>query len=296
MSTKILVTGAAGMLAGDLVPALRLAGHELVLADLHSRGDSCQLDITDASAVREVVRRIEPDYVVNCAAYTAVDRAEAEQEAAFGVNCQGASNLAQALREFGGTLVHISTDYVFGAATPSGVKGRPFTEDDQVAPCGIYGKSKQAGEREVSTILPERHLIVRTSWLHGVHGPNFVHTILKVAREREELRVVDDQFGSPTWTGWLAGVLCELIERKQIGVFHASSRGDISWFDFAREIVLAAGLPTKVLPQSTAQAARPAPRPAYSTLGVTKLERVLGRPCPDWQVTLRSHIALLENL
>lgn len=244
--------------------------------------DVGELDIT--RPVDDAVGRLRPDWIVNCAGYTAVDRAEGDAERVFAINAAGPENLARAARRHGARLLHISSDYVFSGGST------PYPEDHPPAPCGVYGRSKHAGDVAVLRELPDAHLIVRPSWLHGLHGPNFVDAILRQADAGGPLRVVDDQVGSPTWARWLAGVLVRLIDRNARGVYHATSRGNISWFEFAREIVRLAGIGVAVEPQSTAELARPAPRPAYSTLDVTKLEALLGEPCPSWRDGLREHL------
>lgn len=296
---KILVTGAQGMLGTDLCAALEQGQVSLVRTDCIASGDgggeTALLDITDREAVSEALAAFRPEWIVNCAAYTNVDGAETDRDAAFAVNAQGPENLARAAFENGVKLLHVSTDYVYGGEREGedSRRRRPFKETDGASPCGVYGQSKYAGDQAVIEILPDSHLIVRTSWLHGVHGPNFIHTILRLAEEKEEIRVVDDQIGSPTWTVWLAQTLIELMGRDARGVYNASSRGDISWFEFAREIVAQAGTALKVGTQTTEELNRPAPRPAYSTLDTSKLEMLLGVVSPDWREDLRGHLLAL---
>lgn len=265
---RILITGAAGMLGSEL--ARRLP--DAVATDV------AELDITGEIDLPAI------DWIVNCAAYTAVDRAETDAVRAFAINATGPTNLARAARRRGARLLHLSSDYVFSGGST------PYREDHPPAPVGVYGRSKHEGDVAVMRELPDAHLIVRTSWLHGVGGPNFVDAILRQADAGGPLRVVADQIGSPTWARWLAGVLVRLIDLDARGVYHASSRGNISWFEFAREIVRLAGLDVEVHPQTTAELGRPAPRPAYSTLDVSKLEAILGEPCPSWQDGLREHL------
>lgn len=296
MNLRILLTGSLGMLAGDLVPQLIARGATLELTDHRdglAGGKRIQsLDICDAARVNEVVRATHPAWIVNCAAYTAVDKAEAEKETAFAVNAKGPENLARAAAEVGACLLHISTDYVFGGGAK---QSNPYLETDAFDPCGVYGESKCAGDKIVAEILPAAHLIVRPSWLHGTHGPNFLETILKAAREKPELRVVNDQVGSPTYAAWLAQTICELIEKNARGTFHATSRGNISWFDFAAEIIAQAGFSTRLLPQTTQELNRAAPRPYFSTLDLGKLEGYLARPCPSWKVGVREHLQALSE-
>lgn len=297
---KILVTGARGMLGTDLVTHLKGARAISFITDCVAGDEKSDqlvlLDITDEAAVREAVVEFQPEWIINCAAYTNVDKAEEEKEAAFMVNASGVENLAKVARDYRCKLLHVSTDYIYGGSSEAFREQVPYKEEDPPAACGVYGRSKLSGEELLVRTLPERHLIVRTSWLHGVAGPNFVHTILRLGKEREEIRVVDDQVGSPTWTWWLAEILLQLVGRDQRGVFNASSRGNISWYEFAREIVGQAGLELRIYPQTTEELNRPAPRPAYSTLDVTKLETCLGRPCLGWKEGVRGHLKALRVL
>ena len=297
---KIFITGAAGMLAADLISRLVEKRAQLILTDVSESSRNglhiSALDITSYRELEEALGDTRPAWIVNCAAYTAVDRAENERETAFCVNGHGAGNLARAAESLGIRLLHISTDYVFGGAGADPLRRTPYREDDVPDPCGVYGQSKRLGEEQVVAALAEEALIVRTSWLHGVHGPNFIRTILRLTSEKKEIRVVDDQIGSPTWTGWLSDVMIELMEKDARGVFHASSHGDISWFDFAEEIVRQTQRETTVLRQTTAELNRPAPRPAYSTLDVGKLELMLGRGCPRWQESVMAHLEALGSL
>ena len=292
---RILVTGSLGMLAGDLIPLLFEKNAKLVLTDIRDEkrwGEQISfLDITDPKAVRNFVKDIHPEIIINCSAFTNVDAAETEQNIAFAVNARGPGNLASAARDFGARLVHLSTDYVFGGLASEDRGPVPYREEDTPDPCGISGHSKRFGDELVRGILPDNHLLLRTSWLHGIHGPNFVDTILSVGKQKEEIKVVDDQFGSPTWATWLATVIVKLLERDGRGTFHATSRGGVSWFEFAKEIIKLAHFETHVTPQSTHELGRPAPRPAYSTLDVRKLEKFLGEPCLTWQAGIVAHLS-----
>ncbi|MCC6932165.1 MAG: dTDP-4-dehydrorhamnose reductase [Deltaproteobacteria bacterium] len=298
--SKILLVGACGMLAGHLIPQLKRRQADLVYADIRridGFSEEClPLDMTNLEQVHRLVAQVKPQVIINCAAYTAVDDAEDKIELALRVNAIGPKNLAQAARDCGATLVHISSDYVYGGLGHIDRPRTPYLEDEEVSPCGIYGHSKWLGDEFIKAILPAQHLILRTSWLHGLYGPNFVATIVRVAREKHELRVVNDQIGSPTWAEWLAVTICELLGKKCLGIFHASSHGDISWYDFAKEIVRQSGLATKVLPQITAEAKRKAPRPPYSTMNVSKLENALGHACPSWQDGLAAHLESIKAL
>jgi len=240
------------------------------------------LAIDDASAVARAVARDRPDWIVNCAGYTQVDRAEAEPEAAQRVNGIGPANLARAARDTGARLLHISTDYVFdGRAT------LPYREEDPVGPLNVYGRTKLAGEQSVRGILPDAHLIVRTQWLFGFGGPNFVGTILRLAHERSELKVVNDQHGRPTYAPDLAAALWKLIACDARGTVHCANEGVTTWFDLATAVVVGAGLRTMVLPCSTAEMPRPARRPLFSALDCTRYQSIVGSPLRPWQAALK---------
>ena len=298
-SSTILVVGAKGMLAGDLVPVLAQRGAALVLADMvESNLGSVpifKLDITNRNQVTNFLQVHKPQVIVNCAAYTAVDKAEDDIETAFNVNAIGPGYLAREAKELGSILVHISSDYIFGGDRYLDRKEKPYKEDEIPSPCGIYGHSKRLGDELILATIPESSIIVRTSWLHGVNGPNFVDTIAKLGKERDELRVVDDQVGSPTWTGWLSETIAKLLEKDARGVFLASSCGNISWFEFAKGIVETSGGKANVLPQSTAVLGRKARRPFFSTLDTTKLENFLGEKCMSWKDDLSAHLKAGEK-
>lgn len=282
---KVLVTGAQGMLAHDLLPALKAAGHTVVPSA--RRPDSTpafvQLDITDLAAVRMAVAQIQPHAVINTAAYTNVDQAESDEEGAYRINALGTWNLAIACQEADIPLMHVSTDYVF-----DGKKGTAYDEYDAPNPVGVYGRSKRAGEVHIERVCP-KHYIVRTAWLYGHGGKNFVETILKAAAERPELKVVNDQWGCPTWTADLARVMVDLLATGRFGTYHATGQGECTWMDFAREIVRLGGLSTPVHPQTTAELNRPAPRPAYSVMRNHGLQ-LAGIPLmPNWQDGLKQY-------
>jgi len=275
---RLLVTGAAGMLGRAVTAAAAAAGHDTVGA---TRAD---LDVTDADAVQAFVAAAAPDAIVNCAAYTDVDGAESERGelAALAVNGIAAGHLARAASANGAHLVHVSTDYVF-----DGTKATPYVESDPVGPRSAYGRSKLAGEDAVAGVSPD-HAIVRTAWLYGAGGPSFPATMLRLAGERDEVRVVTDQVGSPTWTGHLAPVLVTIAERRQGGVQHAAGTGAVSWHGFAEAIFAEAGRPTRVLPTTSADFPRPAPRPAFSVLGSERADHL---PLPPWREGLRAFLA-----
>jgi dTDP-4-dehydrorhamnose reductase len=275
---RLLITGAAGMLGHDLVGAATAAGHDVTPL---ARAD---LDIVDAAAVDAALAAARPDAVVNCAAFTNVDGAETDHEVALAVNGNGARNVARAAAAAGAWTIQVSSDYVF-----SGTKGEPYVESDPTGPIGQYGISKLAGEVAVADAAPGTHTIVRSSWLFGTAGPCFPATILRLASERDELRVVEDQVGCPTFTGHLAQALVILAGERVAGVVHLAGSGYCSWYEFACEIVSAAGLVTEVQPCTTAEFPRPAPRPAYSVLGS---ERTSELPeMPDWHDGLADYTA-----
>src|SRR5947208_6694352 len=248
------------------------------------------LAVEDARAVAEAVRRELPDCIINCAGYTQVDRAEAEPEAAQRVNAEGPANLARAAHQTGARLLQISTDYVFdGTAT------RPYREDDPVGPLSVYGRTKLAGEQAVQEILQRSHLIVRTQWLFGDGGPNFVATILRLARQRSELQVVNDQHGRPTYTSDLAAALWKLIACDARGTVHCANDGVATWFDVATAAVAAAGLGTPIVACTTAQMPRPARRPEFSVLDCGKYASLAGGPLRTWIEPLTQYVGLVSG-
>jgi dTDP-4-dehydrorhamnose reductase len=253
--------GAAGMLGQDVVRAS--GGHGLSRAEL---------DVTDAAAVREALSGA--DFVINCAAYTNVDGAETDAEAALRVNRDGARNVAEAAEK----VLYVSTDYVF-----DGAKREPYVESDPTAPLSVYGRSKLEGEQATAEANP-RHFIVRSSWLFGRGGPNFVETMLSRA---PEVRAVDDQVGCPTFTGHLAEALVELGRTEDYGIHHMGASGSCSRFDFTREIFAQAGVDARVEPCKTADFPRPAARPAYSVLGSER-----GHRLPTWQEGLEAYLGV----
>jgi dTDP-4-dehydrorhamnose reductase len=280
---RLLVTGAAGMLGLDVLRAGERAGHELVGLT------RAELDVSDAGAVEEAFHRIGPDAALNCAAWTDVDGAESHREQAHAVNADGAGNLARASVSAGVALVHLSTDYVFDGHAPldAGGSRRPYLESDRTGPRSVYGESKLAGERQVITASP-RNAVVRSSWLFGTGGRNFAETMLGLAAERDVVQVVVDQVGCPTWTGHLAPALIGLLEREVTGLVHLAGGGHVSWNGFAAEIFRQAELECRVEEATTAQMARPAPRPAWSALAS---ERGDVLALPPWQDGLAGYLA-----
>lgn len=272
---KVLITGAGGMLGHDAAAAANAVHHEV------AEYTRAQLDITNPTAVMEVFERELPAVVINCAAWTDVDGAEENPIDAFLVNENGAGNVAEASAAIGARIIQISTDYVF-----DGNKREPYVESDPVGAIGEYGKSKLAGERAVIAGNP-RHLIVRTSWLFGMNGKNFVDTMLGLAEKQSEIVVVNDQFGCPTYTGDLAVALVELLDFERLGIMHIAGSGVCSWYDFANEIFRQSQIDVKVLSGSTAMLGRPAPRPVYTAL---TSEREETPKLPRWDHGLHAYL------
>jgi dTDP-4-dehydrorhamnose reductase len=281
---RLLVTGGAGMLGQAVAAAATRLGHDVVALS------RAELDVTDADHVRRVVAAAEPRAVVNCAAWTDVDGAETAEAAATAVNGDGAGNVARAAAEVGARIVHVSTDYVFDGEREhaGGGAGEPWIESDPVNPLGAYGRSKLAGEEQVAAATPE-HAIVRTAWLYGAGGRNFVDTMLALGAERDEVSVVTDQVGSPTWTVHLAEGLVELAERgDDVGILHATGGGSCSWYELAVEVFDRAGMRCRVLPTTSDRFPRPARRPAYSVLGTEREEAPV---LPPWQDGVAAYLS-----
>ncbi|MGD0065367.1 MAG: dTDP-4-dehydrorhamnose reductase [Streptosporangiaceae bacterium] len=276
--TRWLVTGADGMLGTDMSATLAARGEPVT--GLNRTG----LDVTDTAAVAAAIARSRPDVVVNCAAWTAVDAAEAAEERALAVNADGAASLAAGCAAAGVRMVQVSTDYVF-----AGEAGRPYAEDDVPAPRTAYGRTKLAGERAVLDRLPWSGYVVRTAWLYGAHGRNFVRTMIKLEGQRPSIDVVDDQHGQPTWTADVASQIVALIQAAAPpGVYHATSSGQTTWFGLAREIFGLLGAdPDRVRPIPSSQLSLPAPRPAYSVLSHGAWDRLAVPPIGDWRAALR---------
>jgi dTDP-4-dehydrorhamnose reductase len=275
--TSWLVTGAGGMLGQDLTALLRAAGQDVTGLD------RSQLDITDAAATAAAVAGIGPDFVVNCAAWTAVDAAEAHEAEALAVNGDGPANLAAACASTGSRLILPSTDYVF-----SGTGQTPYAEHDPTSPRTAYGRTKLAGEQAVLGLLPDTGYVLRTAWLYGAHGPNFVRTMIRVEAVRDTVAVVDDQHGQPTWTADVARQILLIAQAgAEPGIYHATSTGQTTWLGLARAIFALLGAdPGRVMPTSSAELARPAPRPAYSVLSHGAFDRAGLPPLPEWRDSL----------
>lgn len=298
---KILVTGVNGQLGHDVINELAARGHEGIGSGSSAAyygvpddsaaavGPYVQMNITDEAEVRSVLEKIRPDGVIHCAAWTAVDAAENEenQPKVLAVNVQGTKNIARVCKELDAKMLYISTDYVF-----DGQGTEPWTADCQTfAPLNVYGRSKLEGELAVKELL-EKYFIVRIAWVFGVNGNNFVKTMLKVGKSHDTLRVVNDQIGTPTYTKDLARLLVDMVESEKYGVYHATNEGGyISWYDFAKEIFRQAGYATKVIPVTTEEyGLSKAKRPFNSRLDKSKLKEEGFNPLPDWQDGVRRYL------
>ncbi len=284
---RVLVTGGNGQLGTEVVREFNRLGHE-VLAPLPE-----ELDFLDPDTLAAKATTLQVDWVVNCAAYTHVDRAESEPEQAFTINRDSAGSLASVAAETGGRLLHVSTDFVF-----DGKQSRPYREDDEPAPLSVYGHSKWEGDKAVLAALPAA-IILRTAWVYGVYGQNFVKTMLRLAGEGKPLRVVDDQIGTPTWTADIVQAMVALVEADASGLFHYTSAGETSWCGFARAILAEAiqlGFEIKtrsVEAIPTSEYPLPATRPHYSVLDTRKIQPYLASPIPPWRDSL---IKMLKEL
>lgn len=282
---KILLTGSTGQVGYELARSLQGLG-EVVAVDRNV------MDLSNLDQVRDVIRTVRPQLIVNPAAYTAVDKAESEPELAYRVNAEAPGLMAQEAKLLGAAMVHYSTDYVFDGSDPS-----PRGEDDATGPLNVYGASKLAGEQAIAAAGID-HLIFRTSWVYGMRGKNFLLTMMRLAKEREELKIVADQHGAPTWSRTIADTTALVLAQAQAqtqagadwwrqnsGVYHLSAQGQTTWFEFTQAIVEAAGLSCRVLPIGSAEYPTPARRPQYS---VMSSERLVSRFChlPDWKQAL----------
>lgn len=278
---RVLVAGGGGMLGGDVVAACSARGH--AVAGL----GHAELDVTDPRDVEEAVGDLRPDAVVDCAAFTDVDGSEDAEREAMRVNDTGAALLAAAAAERGAKALYVSSDYVF-----DGAKRTPYVESDLTGAISAYGRSKQAGETSVA-VANRRHFVVRSSWLFGLRGRNFVETMLRLGSEQPEVLVVSDQVGSPTYTRHLAAALALLVEGEEFGIHHIAASGSCSWYEFAQEIFDLAGIEAGVLAGTTEMLARPAPRPAYSVLGSEREDPIV---LPHWKQGLAEYLAQRERL
>ena len=275
---KILITGAYGMLGTDLREVLK--NHDVLATG------SKDLDITDKEKCIDFISKNRPEIVINAAAYTAVDDCETNYDDAYAVNAIGPRNLAIACNEIDIPLVHISTDYVF-----DGTKTTPLIEKDKLGPKSAYGKTKLEGERLIQENT-DKYFILRTAWLYGLYGGNFVKTMLELAQSHDEITVVNDQIGSPTFSLDLAMAIVELLDSDKYGIYHLTNDGECSWYDFAKEIFKISGIDVKVIPVSTEEFPRPAPRPHYSVLSNKKWKASGFVPMRDYKEALNQFISL----
>jgi len=275
---KILITGGKGMLAQDLVQPLHSREHQVLAL---GRTD---LDVTVYNQVANVVKQFSPNLIIHCAAFTRVDDCERKQELALLVNGRGSRNVALLCEELNIPMVYISSDYVF-----EGNQAQGYAELDATGPLSVYGKSKLEGELEVQRHL-QKFYIVRTSWLFGREGPSFVKTIIEMAAARPELTVVDDQTGSPTWRADLVPALVRLMSSGHFGIYHLTNSGATTWYGFARRILELIGSSTPVRPITSAELARPAPRPACSILLNQNWKRLTGEVLPSWEDALKNYL------
>lgn len=278
---KLLVLGARGMLGSDVMLAAESSGHEVT-----GYGHN-ELDITDIEALRRRFNRERPDVVINCAAWTDVDGAEDDADGALLVNGTAAGYVSEASAEFGAKVLYVSSDYVF-----DGLKGRDYVESDQVNPVSSYGRSKLAGE-QATLLANRRSWVVRSSWLFGINGPNFVDTMLRLAADHGEVLVVRDQVGSPTWTWHLAHGLIRLIDTDAWGVHHMAAGGGCSWYDFAQEIFRQSAMDVKTLSATTDMLGRKAPRPPHSVLVSENTHAI---ELPAWQDGLAGYLAQRKSI
>lgn len=276
---KILVTGASGQLGTDVVSELKKRGYTVIAADI------AEMDITDEKSVTDFIESARPDVVVHCAAYTAVDAAESDEAKCEAINVNGTENIAKASVGVGAKLIYISTDYVY-----DGKGDKPHTEDEQTNPLSVYGRTKLGGELAVKKYT-DKYFIVRTSWVFGKHGKNFVKTMLTLAETHDKLTVVCDQIGSPTYTPDLARLLADMCESDAYGVYHATNEGYCSWYEFAKEIFSLAGKNTEVEQIATKDYKCAAVRPLNSRLSKDKLSANGFERLPDWRDALERYLA-----
>ena len=274
---RILVTGAQGQLGSDIIAELDKRKIEYIATDIN------MLDITDKNSVDNFFDNNGPTHVIHCAAYTAVDKAEEDENICRKVNVDGTANLVEACRRLNLPLMYFSTDYIFG-----GEGDEPYKIDDPANPLGVYAKTKYEGELKVVTL--DKFFIIRISWVFGKNGNNFINTMMRLSEERDELRVVNDQIGSPTYTKDLSVLVCDMIQTEKYGIYHASNEGFVSWYDFAKKIFELTGKTTKVLLVSTEEYNAKAHRPKNSRLDKSKLVEMGFNPLPTWQDALQRYL------
>ena len=280
---KVLVTGYAGQLGWDTVHLLQARGIECRGVDMQD------FDLTDGEAVKAYVQSYHPTAIVHCAAYTNVDKAESQPEICAAVNGMGTVNVVRAAISVGAKVVFISTDYVF-----PGTGDQPYKIDDPYGPQNVYGMSKVQGEDAVRSLMT-RYFILRTSWVFGKNGHNFVRTMLRLGAEKKEIRVVNDQIGSPTYTQDLARVICDMINTEKYGIYHVRNEGFLSWYDFAKMIMEKAGLPCRVIPVPSSEYPTPAKRPLNSRLDGSKLAESGFTPMPTVENALDRYLEEIRN-
>lgn len=281
---KVLVTGVKGQLGHDVMNELARRGIQSVGVDID------EMDITDGASVERVVREAAPDAVIHCAAYTAVDAAEENEALCRRVNAEGPRNIAVVCRALDIKMLYISTDYVF-----SGDGDRPWEPDDEKNPQSVYGQTKYEGELAVQELL-DKYFIVRIAWVFGINGKNFVKTMLKLSENHDTIRVVNDQFGSPTYTYDLARLLVDMVLTDKYGVYHATNEGICSWYEFACAIFKEAGISVNVVPVTTAEYGAKAKRPANSRMNKDKLTQTGFEKLPLWQDALKRYIQELKRM
>ena len=283
---NILVTGGNGQLGNEMRVVSKESRNRYIFTDV------VELDITNLEAIRYMLKMERVDVVVNCAAYTNVDRAEEDEIMADLLNNKAAGNLAVVAKEVGATLIHVSTDYVF-----QGDKNTPYKEDCETSPLGVYGRTKLAGERSIQA-TGCNYLIFRTSWLYSSYGKNFVKTMQRLTRDKNSLKVVFDQVGTPTYAGDLAAIIYKVIEKDMLdkqGIYHFSNEGVCSWYDFAQEVCELSGNACNIEPCHSDEFPSKVKRPNFSVLDKTKVKETFGAKVPNWKVSLKHCINVLMN-
>jgi dTDP-4-dehydrorhamnose reductase len=284
---RMIIIGCNGQLGADFMAQAVAAGHDVCGMDYP------QIDITDPGSAQRAIESVRPEMIVNCAGYTAVDACETDEQRAFAVNAAGVGNIAQTAQACGAAVAHISTDYVF-----DGTKSGPYVESDPPNPQSAYGRTKLAGEEACMRIC-QRHFIFRIAWLYGINGANFVKTIRRAAAEKAagggELKVVSDQRGTPTWTVEVCRQMLRVIGTRHFGLFHCTAEGECTWYDFARHIVERAGISAPVVPCTTREFPRPAPRPANSVLENARLKALGLHSMKEWRAAFGEFLATERN-
>ena len=284
---NILVTGSNGQLGSEIRELSINYPYQFFFMD------RTQLDISDTEALEQFILTHAINAIINCAAYTAVDKAETESEQSYAINAHAVNTLASLSKKHAIKLIHISTDYVF-----DGTHFQPYCENHPINPLSVYGKSKRAGEEALLEVNPTNAIIIRTSWVYSSYGNNFVKTMLRLAKERESLNVIYDQIGTPTYAKDLAYTILEIlpkIDTKTVEIYHYSNEGVASWYDFAKEIISCANLTCKIEPITTEQYPLPAKRPYYSLLNKAKIKKTFGITIPYWKESLKACLSQIHN-